>query len=111
MVTSSGRTGAPATYSVGAQYEERSSVSLHVVRWPASDAGVEYAFVETFPTNVWSCERSGSPGRTIGSSGAEWLNRHVTRKNAPAGVEGAAAAPAASIPAATITVSARHQTT
>ena len=87
-------------------------MSLHVVRCPASEAGVEYAFVETFPTKVWSCERFGRPGRTIGSSGAAWLNLHVTRKNAPDGLDRAAAPPAASAPAATATTaSTRHRIT
>jgi hypothetical protein len=88
-------------------------VSLQVVRWPASAAGVVKAFVDAFPMNVWSWERPGLPGRTIGSSGAEWLNRHVTTKNAPDG-DGAAEALQATAQAATATATAtyaRHRAT
>jgi len=51
------------TKRVGAQYAAVSAGCAQVVRRCArSEAGVEDAFVDRLPKNVWSCERPGCLG-------------------------------------------------
>ena len=57
----------------------RRQVVLAVRSW----AGVENAFVESLPTNVWSCEKPGWRGSTIGSSGPRWLKLQTLMKLTP----------------------------
>jgi hypothetical protein len=52
---------------------------------------VENASVDVLPTNVWSWDRPGCRGSTIGSSGARWLKPQTLMKLTPlsGGVAGA----------------------
>lgn len=55
-------------------------------------------FVESLPKKLCMCEAPGSPGKTIGSSGARWVYGHSARNSATrttsAAALGAGAAPA-----------------
>src|SRR5262249_19289114 len=62
----------------------------------------ELALVVVLPKNVWSCDRPGWPGKTIGSSGAVWLKRQRLTKltsSKPAIVGATGAFPPATAPA------------
>jgi len=80
---------------------------VHVVPCASRLASDERAFVEVLPKNSCGCDAPGSPGRTIGSSGAKWLRRQTLKKFVPCGAGGLdaeAAAAATRSPPATIVV-------
>jgi hypothetical protein len=91
----------------GTQYAAVSALRVHVVPCASRLASEERAFVEVLPKNSCGCDAPGSPGRTIGSSGAKWLRRQTLKKFVPCDAGGLDAEPAlaaSSSPPATIVV-------
>src|SRR5436190_9737691 len=58
---------------------------MHVVPCASRLCSEERASVDVLPKNSCGCEAPGRPGRTIGSSGAEWLKRQSLKKFVPRG--------------------------
>jgi hypothetical protein len=75
-----GVTRLPLRTSVGTQYAAVSAFRPHVVAARRSSPIVASARIALLPKNVWSCERPGCPGYTIGSSGPKRLTVQWARK-------------------------------